>query len=158
VTLSVRETVSEWMERCAFQVHIRLAAAILCMMRSPRPSRPEILVPQRVDICFAGREEPCKGWIVRISIVGADIEAPEAPPIGSRVDLFAELQDGEVVLAGRVQWATPGQFGVQFGPLGVRETHAILETAHSGGVSWELRLTRQPPRPSPRPPSVRAPV
>jgi hypothetical protein len=123
-----------------------------------RQSRPEILVPQRVDICSAGRDEPCKGWIVAISIVGADIEAREAPPIGSRVDLFAQLQDGEVVLPGRVQWATPGQFGVQFGPLGVRETHAILETAHSGGVSWELRLTERLPQRPPRRASLRPPA
>lgn len=107
-----------------------------------RPSRPEILVPQRVAISAPGADASSIGWIVRISIVGADIEAPTPPPIGSRVDLFAELQDGEVVLPGRVQWSTPGQFGVQFGPLGARETHAIVETAQAGGVSWELRLSR----------------
>jgi hypothetical protein len=115
-----------------------------------RPSRPEILVPQRVAISTPDGDDSAVGWIVRISIVGADIEAQEAPPIGSRVDLFAEFRDAEIVLPGRVQWSTPGQFGVQFGALGVRETHAILETAESGGVSWELRLAA-PAEPSTRP-------
>jgi hypothetical protein len=110
-----------------------------------RQSRPEILVPQRVTISTADGAGRVDGWIVRISIVGADIEAPAPPPAGSHVELCARLQDGEVRVAGRVQWSVPGQFGVQFGALGVRETHAIVETAWSGGVSWELRTVERAP-------------
>jgi len=108
-----------------------------------RQSRPEILVPQRVTISTADGTGRVDGWIVRISIVGADIDAPEPPPAGSLIELFAGLQDGDVRVAGRVQWSAAGQFGVQFGALGVRETHAILETAWSGGVRWELRTVER---------------
>lgn len=100
-----------------------------------RASRPEILVPQHVAFAPAGTGDRTAGWIVRLSIVGADIEAITPPPIGTELHLFARLQDEDVVLRGRVQWAAGHQFGVQFGPLGVRETHAILETAQAGGVS-----------------------
>jgi hypothetical protein len=88
-----------------------------------------------VSISSTGNS-PSVGWIVRISIVGADIETGEAPPpVGTRVDLSGDFHGTEVMLSGRVQWSIPGQFGVQFGALGVRETHAILATAQSGGVS-----------------------
>ncbi|MGD0528820.1 MAG: hypothetical protein ABSE49_27025 [Polyangiaceae bacterium] len=102
-----------------------------------RPSRPEILIPQRVTFSAPGSDRQTIGWIVRISIVGADIESLEPLPFGSEVDLVARFQDADVVLPGRVQCSSATQFGIQFGPLGARETHAILEAAESGGVSWE---------------------
>jgi hypothetical protein len=101
-----------------------------------RPSRPEILVPQRVTFSMPGGEHRI-GWIVRISIVGADIESLEPLPIGCETDVFATLHDTDVVLHGRVQCSARTRFGVQFGPLGARETHAILEAAESGGVAWD---------------------
>jgi hypothetical protein len=99
-----------------------------------RASRPEILVPQYVSFAPRGTDDKSAGWIVRLSIVGADVEAIDPPPVGAELDLHAKLKEQTVVLQGRVQWTTQGQFGVQFGQLGVRETRAILDTADSGGI------------------------
>jgi hypothetical protein len=33
--------------------------------------------------------------------------------------------DADSRLSGVVRWAKPGGFGVQFGPMGARETHAM---------------------------------
>jgi hypothetical protein len=92
------------------------------------------MVPQFVSFAPRGTDDRSAGWIVRLSIVGADVESLAPPAVGSEIDLFAKLTEDEVVLRGRVQWATGGQFGVQFGLLGVRETRAIVETAQSSGV------------------------
>jgi hypothetical protein len=99
-----------------------------------RASRPEIMVPQFVSFSPRGTDDRSAGWIVRLSIVGADVESLAPPPVGTEVDLIAKLKEQEIALHGRVQWSTQGQFGVQFGLLGVRETRAILETAESSGI------------------------
>jgi len=67
------------------------------------------------------------GVIARLSVAGAEIDADDLPAVGSHVQLFAELDVGdEVIVGGRVQWATTKRFGVLFGPLGERETGAIV--------------------------------
>jgi hypothetical protein len=71
--------------------------------------------------------ERLPGVIARLSVAGAEIDAESLPAVGSRVEVFAELGTGdEVTVEGRVQWATATRFGVLFGPLGERETGAIL--------------------------------
>jgi hypothetical protein len=44
-----------------------------------------------------------------------------------RAELFAG--EGELAMSGRVQWSTATRFGVQFGPLGVKETNAIVRSS-----------------------------
>jgi hypothetical protein len=72
------------------------------------------------------------GNIVRLSAVDAEIESPWPPPVGRRIVVWAELisGEGEVAMRGRVDWSTQTRFGVALGPLGSRETYAILRAAH----------------------------
>ncbi len=96
-----------------------------------RDSKPEIHVARPARFAGDGWTDKARGWIVRLSIAGAEIEALQPPDIGSQVWLWAELVDGEgeLALTGRVQWATSGAFAVQFGSLGVRETRSILRAS-----------------------------
>lgn len=72
------------------------------------------------------------GNIVRLSAFDAEIESPWPPPVGGRIVIWAELisGEGEVAIRGRVDWSTGTRFGVLLGPLGSRETYAVLRAAH----------------------------
>jgi hypothetical protein len=96
-----------------------------------RDSKPEIEAPRKASFAYAIGAEPATGWIVRLSIVGAEIESLQPPAAGTDVVVWTELVDaeGELVLRGRVQWARSTRFAVLFGPLGVKETNAIVRVA-----------------------------
>jgi hypothetical protein len=97
-------------------------------IRTTRNSKDEILVPRKTSFAAAVDGPRHSGWIVRLSVVGAEIESLQPPTAGAELFLWTELsrEDGEVTLQGRVQWTTAARFSVQFGPLGVRETRAIV--------------------------------
>jgi hypothetical protein len=96
-----------------------------------RDSKPEIDVPRKASFVVSADGDTVRGWIVGLSIVGVEIESLQPPSVGSDVVVRAELLEGEgeVTLRGRVQWATPGRFAVQFGPLGARDTNIIVRAA-----------------------------
>jgi hypothetical protein len=96
-----------------------------------RDSKPEIDVPKKASFARAEVADFATGWIVKLSMVGVEIESLQPPPISGEVVVRTELVDGEgeVVLRGRVQWATATRFAVQFGPLGIRETSAIVRAS-----------------------------
>ena len=62
-----------------------------------------------------------------ISLGGLFVEASEVPPFGTELTIVGRLpgMDREARLPAVVRWTKPGGFGVQFGLLGARETHAI---------------------------------
>jgi hypothetical protein len=62
-----------------------------------------------------------------IGIGGIFIESNEALPFGTEVVVVGRLPGSHIDLRlpGVVRWAKPDGFGVQFGLLGARETHAI---------------------------------
>jgi hypothetical protein len=62
-----------------------------------------------------------------ISMGGMFIESGDSVSFGTQVTIVGRLPGGEgdSKLPGVVRWAKPGGFGVQFGLLGARETHAI---------------------------------
>jgi type IV pilus assembly protein PilZ len=61
-----------------------------------------------------------------ISIGGSFLLSEETPPIGSPAVLHFELPGcGMCACPGFVRWVKAGGFGIQFGLLGARETHAI---------------------------------
>jgi len=95
-----------------------------------RDSKPEIEVPKKASFAI-DLGDRATGWIVRLSVVGVEVESLQPPPIGGHIVVWAELVagEGELAIRGRVQWSTATRFGVQFGPLGVRETYAILRAA-----------------------------
>jgi hypothetical protein len=95
-----------------------------------RESKPEIEVPRKATFALADGDR-ATGWIVRLSVVGIELESLHAPPVGADVVVRAELfeGEGELAMSGRVQWSTATRFGVQFGPLGVKETNAIVRSS-----------------------------
>jgi hypothetical protein len=98
--------------------------------RKRYPSKPEMRVPVRVSFEVDGDPEPKTGWIANLSLAGVDIETLQPVEIGSRLTFFAALDPRSSELlqfAGRVQWAAGGRIGMQFGELGAKETHAILQ-------------------------------
>jgi hypothetical protein len=69
-----------------------------------------------------------------ISLGGMFIETASAAPFGSEIVVRVELRTAagslaEFDLPAIVRWVRSGGMGVQFGSLGVHETHAITEVA-----------------------------
>jgi PilZ domain-containing protein len=64
-----------------------------------------------------------------ISIGGMFVESTEVVPFGTEVTIVARFAGtkADVRLPAIVRWAKPDGFGVQFGSLGARETHAISQ-------------------------------
>jgi Tfp pilus assembly protein PilZ len=64
-----------------------------------------------------------------ISIGGMFIESETPVTFGTEVSILLQLPNtkGLSRLPGTIRWLNPGGFGVQFGLLGARETHAISE-------------------------------
>jgi type IV pilus assembly protein PilZ len=62
-----------------------------------------------------------------ISLGGMFIDAAEVPAFGTKITVVARLPgiNDASRLPAVVRWSSPGGFGVQFGLLGARETHAI---------------------------------
>lgn len=68
----------------------------------------------------------CEGVSQDISLGGLFLESTVPGAIGSEVRVELDLPSlGRVALPGFVRWVKPNGFGVQFGLLGARETHAI---------------------------------
>ena len=72
---------------------------------------------------------PIAGMAKDISIGGMFIEATESLPFGTEITIALRLPGAKVELRlpGIVRWVKPAGFGVQFGSLGARDTHAISE-------------------------------
>jgi hypothetical protein len=72
---------------------------------------------------------PFTGMAKDISIGGMFIDSTELLPFGTEVIIALRLPGAkaELRLPGIVRWAKPTGFGVQFGSLGARETHAISQ-------------------------------
>ncbi|MCH2108189.1 MAG: PilZ domain-containing protein [Polyangiaceae bacterium] len=66
------------------------------------------------------------GKTVDISVGGLFVESPEPLEIGTQVVVSLSLPGVDSAkLPGFVRWVKPNGWGIQFGLLGVRETHAI---------------------------------
>jgi type IV pilus assembly protein PilZ len=70
-----------------------------------------------------------RGLAKDISVGGMFVQTDEPAPFGAEVVVHLTLpsDNKELRLPGVVRWTRPNGFGVQFGLLGVRETHAITE-------------------------------
>lgn len=64
-----------------------------------------------------------------ISIGGMFVESTEVLPFGTEISIVGRFPGAKAALrlSGIVRWAKPDGFGIQFGSLGARETHAISE-------------------------------
>jgi type IV pilus assembly protein PilZ len=73
---------------------------------------------------------PSLGAVLRdVSVGGAFVSTSSALPFGTEVVLVfnVEGQAAPLRLPGVVRWAQPDGFGMQFGLLGARETHALTQ-------------------------------
>ena len=87
-------------------------------------------VPLSVDItCEASGRPVVHGVSKDISVGGMFIESEAQVTFGTQVTIVLRLPNtkADARLPGVIRWIKPGGFGVQFGLLGARETHAISE-------------------------------
>ena len=89
---------------------------------------PRVNVDTQVS-CEPREGAPVPGMAKDISIGGMFIEATGTLPFGPEVTIVGRFpgMKAELRLPAIVRWAKPTGFGVQFGSLGARETHAISE-------------------------------
>lgn len=86
-------------------------------------------VPLEVDVtCQISGAGSVSGRSRDLSVGGMFIDCRDKVPFGAEVTIGCVLPSlGEVSLAGTVRWSTDSGFGVQFGLLGARETHALAQ-------------------------------
>jgi type IV pilus assembly protein PilZ len=89
-------------------------------------------------------EPPFDAIITNISIGGCGVESTETPAFGSAMTVVVGLPGATEPsqLPAVVRWTKPGEFGVQFGSLGVRDTKCI-----AGLMSRPPRRSVPPSRP-----------
>jgi type IV pilus assembly protein PilZ len=82
-----------------------------------------------VTFTLKGSSQPLTGVAKDISVGGMFVVVEEPPPFNAEVIVRIILPEQleELVLPGVVRWTRDDGMGVQFGLLGVRETHAITE-------------------------------
>ncbi len=81
-----------------------------------------------LDVSCEVKDEPAfAGTGKDISLGGMFVEAETLPAFGTALTIVTRLPGlpAEARLPAVVRWNGPGGFGVQFGLLGARETHAI---------------------------------
>lgn len=79
--------------------------------------------------CHRGNGEAFGGHSKDLSFGGMFIESDELPAFGEQLVVAMAFPGSpdEFRFPAVVRWAAPGGFGVQFGLLGARETHAIAK-------------------------------
>ena len=85
-------------------------------------------VPIGLDVTCEVKDGPAiAGHGKDISLGGMFIETSETPAFGTAVTIVIRLPGipGDVRLPAVVRWNSEGGFGIQFGLLGARDTHAI---------------------------------
>jgi len=91
-------------------------------------------VPISVDVtCEIKGGGTISGMSRDISIGGMFIESETTVSFGTEISIVLRLPNtkADSRLPGTIRWLNPGGFGVQFGLLGARETHAISELLKS---------------------------
>jgi Tfp pilus assembly protein PilZ len=88
-------------------------------------------VPFSEPVVFArkGSESRVSGQSHDISIGGMFIQTQSPAPFGAEVVIHLHVpgEASAFALPAIVRWTEPGGMGVQFQPLGARETHSITE-------------------------------
>ena len=91
-------------------------------------SHPRVPISAEVT-CQVSEGASIIGQARDISIGGMFIESEAQVAFGMEVSIVLRLPStkSDITLPGIVRWLNPGGFGVQFGLLGARETHALSE-------------------------------
>lgn len=89
---------------------------------------PRIQIDSHVT-CALEAGESFEGLAKDISLGGMYIEASVVPSFGTKISVACRLPgtQQEATLPAVVRWVKPDGFGIQFGLLGARETHAITQ-------------------------------
>jgi hypothetical protein len=95
-------------------------------LKREKRSHPRVAVAIAI-VCERDGAPPITGTARDIGIGGVFIESLELPPFGSSVTVVMLVPgvSAQLRLPGVVRWTKASGFGVQFGLLGARETHAI---------------------------------
>ncbi len=91
-------------------------------------------VPLSVEVtCEVSGGASILGRAKDISVGGMYIESETEVSFGTQVSIVLRLPNtkADARLPAVIRWIKPGGFGVQFGLLGARETHAISELLKS---------------------------
>jgi PilZ domain len=90
-------------------------------------SHPRITVDTQVTCEL--RDTSFVGLAKDISIGGMFVESSEVVPFNTEISIVGRFPGAkaDLRLAGLVRWTKKNGFGIQFGSLGARETHAISE-------------------------------
>lgn len=90
-------------------------------------------VPVNLPISWEGPElRATSGILVDVSMGGAFLSTENPPAFGVEVIIVGDLPGAPGArLPAVVRWSKPGGFGVQFGLLGARETHALNDLVHT---------------------------
>ena len=85
--------------------------------------------PINRPVLFAPRDDDAfsDGVAVDISLGGMFVTSKFPLEFGVEATIHLTLDASELVLPGIVRWTRPGGMGVQFAPLGARETFVITE-------------------------------
>ena len=92
---------------------------------------------QRVSVevhvtCEGYGETAFEGIGKDLSVGGMFVETDRVPPFGTQLVLQTDIGKSRVSLPAVVRSTRTGGFGVQFGLLGARETHAITDVIRKG--------------------------
>ena len=85
--------------------------------------------PVALDVVFHVDGEEVVARSRDLSIGGMFVFSKKNPPFGASIDLVVDFGGvrGSMTLPSVVRWRDSDGFGVQFGLLGARETHAIAQ-------------------------------
>lgn len=87
-------------------------------------------IPINVDVSCEVKDGPAVSGVAKdLSLGGMFIESDQALEFGADITIVMRLPGAgdETRLPAVVRWVKPGGFGIQFGLLGARETHAITK-------------------------------
>lgn len=87
-------------------------------------------IPLNLDVtCETSEGVSIDGRVKDISVGGMFIESTATVSFGTKVSIVLRLPTAKAPLRlpGVIRWQKPGGFGIQFGLLGARETHALSE-------------------------------
>ena len=89
---------------------------------------PRVAIEAQV-VCELSDGTTLVGTARDLSVGGMYVECSEKVPFGTRLTVVGRLPRTkfDARLPATVRWCKPGGFGVQFGLLGARETHAIVQ-------------------------------
>jgi type IV pilus assembly protein PilZ len=109
---------------CASGIEIPPAESVV----QDKRVHPRVVVDTLVS-CEVRDAAAFEGMAKDISIGGMFVESPRVLAFGTEITIVGRFPGAkaDLRLPGIVRWSKPTGFGIQFGSLGARETHAISE-------------------------------